>query len=129
MPRTRQEQSFLRDLSFEDGDLGVTASGDLAIAEGFTNLRQAFYNRMVTIAGSLLHRPRYGVGLPSLQNEILDLPKRQEIANRMEENLLQDPRFSEIYSVAFRNDKDTQLITVTYRPSGGGEETRDIRIN
>lgn len=131
MPQSRQERSFLRDIAFVEGDFGATASGDLAIAEGFTNLRQAFYNRMITLAGTLLHRPQYGAGLPSLQNEIMSVSRRQQIANQMEENLLRDGRFGEIVSVTFDENQpdDTLVLTVTYRPAGGGEEITDIRIN
>lgn len=70
LPPTAQN-TLGRDLALSDGQLAVTANGDLALLAGSDNLIQALSLRIRTLLGELVYHPRYGcnvalaLGLPS----------------------------------------------------------------
>lgn len=98
------------------GDFVKSPSGDIDWVSGLANLKQALFHRLITVPGTLVHRPTYGVGLPLYQNNISSFMTQQKLASLIEEQFLQDPRVSKVLAVGFIVD-DVNSATVTIRMS------------
>lgn len=86
-------------VDFDIDDVKISASNDLTIAEGETNLAQAVVNRLRTNVGELELHPNYGSRLATIIGEpptdfTLNLAKRH-----IREALLQEPRIQTINSI------------------------------
>lgn len=99
------------DLAFSD-DLQVTATGDFDTLSGTDNLRAALLRRILTVPGSLAHRPTYGVGLLAFQNAPLTLAVKRQLLARLAEQLPQDSRVAKVNSVSITSDDATPSTTV-----------------
>ena len=101
------------DIAHSGGDLLTTPSGDLGTVEGLANFKLALFHRLVTVPGSLVHRPTYGVGIGNFQNAPASFAMQQKIAGLIEEQFSQDPRVEKVTSVAIvSNDSTPQIMVV-----------------
>jgi phage baseplate assembly protein W len=91
------------DLAF-NGDLQVTATGDLDIISDLPNIKQAILRRILTIPGSLMHKPQYGCGILGFQNAPLTLAVQRQIAQKIAANLPRDPDVNKVVSVNVSTD-------------------------
>jgi phage baseplate assembly protein W len=95
------------DLILFDGDLSISAKGDLASTNdyektqavpfaGYYNIIFSVFNRINTVTGELPIHPTYGSRIPA----IVSTPAKQEfielLRQELSEALLQDPRVSEV---------------------------------
>lgn len=94
------------------GDMRNTAGGDLQTVSGLANYKQALFHRLVTVPGSLAHRPTYGVGVGLFQNGISSFAKQQKLATRIIDQFKQDPRTASITSVSIEANDDQPDLTV-----------------
>ena len=106
-----------------NGDLIPTNSGDLATVSGLDNLKLALFHRLMTVPGSLVHQPTYGVGIPLHQNNLGSFGTQQQLASIIQEQFAQDPRVASVSSVMVSTDSDPQLtkIRVFMTPNGYDE--------
>lgn len=105
-------------------DLQRTATGDLATISGLENLRIALFHRLVTVPGSLVMRPNYGVGVKLYQNAPATLTNQRKLALDIQANLIQDDRVESVESVRFEVDDLTpekSKIIVKIKVAGLGE--------
>lgn len=103
------------------GDYLRSPSGDLDRISGLANLKQALFHRLMTVPGTLVHRPTYGVGLPLYQNNLSSFVAQQKLASLIEEQFLRDPRVSKLSSVGFiADDLNPQLtvVRISIKPVG-----------
>ena len=118
------EEAFLTDLK-HDGDFSSGNTGDINTVSGRDNLRQAILNRLVTVKGSLVHRPEYGIGLKLYQGVLSSLEKQRELALLIKSQLLEDTRIESVDGVKFEADGDyrtgTFIVTVKITAIGIGE--------
>lgn len=108
------------------GDMARNSSGDLATVSGLANYKLALFHRLVTIPGSLAHRPEYGVGVGLYQNGLSSFTKQQKLASKIIEQYKKDPRTQSITKVSIlANDDDPQLtrIQVVVVPVGYTEQS------
>lgn len=82
-------------------DLQRSATGDLDLVSGLANLKNALLHRLVTVPGSLVHRPEYGVGIPLYQGRINSYSTQREIALRIQEQFARDSRVQSVAGVLF----------------------------
>lgn len=108
---TRFEESFKRDLRY-NGDFTLTLGGDLAQVSGLDNLKQAIFNRLVTVPGTLLHRPGYGVGLKDFLNAPKVLSVQREIFNRIVDQFANDERIDEVTSFGTDDTDSPDQFTI-----------------
>jgi phage baseplate assembly protein W len=100
-------KKYGNDLIIFDGDLIVSARGDLASTndyektqitpfDGYYNIIFSALNRVGTVVGELPLHPEYGTQIPLL----VSTPNKYDLAERIKEELsvalLQDPRISEV---------------------------------
>lgn len=79
-------------------------------------------NRLITVAGSLSHRPTYGVGIKTYQSALATITKKRELAKAIEEQFLQDERVTSLDSVTFLKQEQDGTFIVKYKiTSAGGE--------
>ncbi len=106
------------------GDMAATQSGDLATVSGLPNLLSALFHRLVTIPGSLAHRPAYGVGVGRFQNGLSSFVKQQKLASIIIEQFKLDPRVQTVKSVSVFNDDNPDMtkIQVSVVPVGYDEQ-------
>jgi hypothetical protein len=97
---------------FLSGDMGKSAAGDLATTTGLANFKQAMIHRIVTVPGTLVHKPTYGVGIGLYQNGLSSFSKQQKLATNIIDQLKQDPRVASITSVAIDVNDDNPDLTV-----------------
>lgn len=105
--------------------MSSTAGGDLMSVSGLANYFQALFHRLVTIPGSLAHRPTYGVGVGQYQNGLSSFSKQQKLATIIVDQFKQDPRTGSINSVAIvANDTNPEMtkIKVSVVPVGYTEQ-------
>jgi len=107
------------------GDMVLTPSGDLGQISGLANLKRALFHRLITIPGTLVHRPTYGIGIGLYQNGLSSFSKQAELASKIAEQFAQDPRVLSVKSVSvnFNNSNPQQtLIGVFVTPIGYTEQ-------
>lgn len=81
----------------ERGDVIINSFGEVALANGTTNLIQALKMKVVTQKGTLLSNPGYGLSLqPGMSVADADI---ENILKDLRDMVLQDPRFSGIENI------------------------------
>ncbi len=95
-----------------NGDLVRSAGGDIATVKGLYNLRQALFHRLITVPGTLVHKPSYGVGIGRFQNAPNSFAMQQEIAGIIHDQFTQDPRIKKVVSVGLTSEDDTPALTI-----------------
>jgi len=112
---------YKTDLSFVPN-----ASGDIDRISGLDNVKKAIFRRITTNPGAFAWRPDYGVGIGQFQNGKLTLGVQREIASRITEQLLLDPRITGVVGIAISRDQSkTDQINIVVRVNvvGFGEQT------
>lgn len=115
---------YLRDIKHREDFF--RENGDLVLEDGLDNIKNQLLRRLVTVPGSIIHRPNYGVGISEYQNVTLTLGKKQSIASSIKNNLEQEPRVNEVKSVSFKsedNKPDSFIVEVSIELVGYGEQT------
>jgi phage baseplate assembly protein W len=117
-------EDFLKtDLSLAGGDLQPATGGDFLTVSLEENVKQAVFNRIITVPGTLLHRPNYGVGLPAFLNEPLSMQKKKDLARTIKQNVERDPRIEEVTAVSIQEvGEGTGVVdlSVSYKIVGYG---------
>lgn len=106
-------------------DWKVSVSGDIETVEGVANLSAALLRRLLTVPGSIVTLPTYGVGIKLFQNAPLTLAKQRDLAVLIQEQFARDPRVEKVTGVKMRTDNavpgylgvDVRVLIT------GGEET------
>jgi hypothetical protein len=117
---------YLVDLQFKN-DLASSSSRDLQRISGKNNAIQALFNRLVTVPGSLAHRPTYGVGVKQWQNRISTLGAKRDLALRIKSQFEEDFRVDKFLGVQF-TEKENGKFFIKYRLNlkGIGEITATV---
>jgi hypothetical protein len=79
--------------------------GNLEKISGLDNVRQQLYHRLITVPGSIVHRPNYGVGAQNFQNVTLTIARQRELALRVQEQFSQDDRVVRVLGLSFSADE------------------------
>jgi len=101
------EDSFLIDLEFR-GSIIAAPNGDIQLIKGTENLKQALFNRLTTVKGTLAHRPDYGVGVQLWQNDVASISRQQALAVEIKRQFEEDERVEKVTSVLIRPNPDKQ---------------------
>ncbi len=89
-----------------------TSSGDLGTINGLMNLERALFRRLVTVPGTLVHRPTYGVGVLLYQNAPATFAIQQKLSSLIQEQFEQDPRVESVTSVQFITEDDPRMTKI-----------------
>lgn len=119
------EEIYGRDIAFK-GDFIASAAGDIETIAGVENVKDAILRRLVTQPGSLVHRPNYGVGVKDFQNRLNSISTQRELAQRISEQLPQDPRVEKVVGMRVESeDMSPELVKIILRVQlvGYGEQT------
>lgn len=107
-----QSPLLLEDLEFE-GDFVKSASNGLQTITGLANLKQRLFARLITVPGTLVHRPNFGVGLKKYQNNISTFSQQNALANKIQEQFLLDPGVQDVVGISFDNtDNEPSLVVI-----------------
>ena len=96
------EDTYLRDLNRTEGDYKASVSGDIESVTGMKNLEQSLLHRLITMPGTLIHRPDYGIGIQLWQNGPLTFEKKRQLAVRIDEQYRRDPRVVRIRQISIQ---------------------------
>ena len=118
---------YLQDIEFSN-DIKSAPNGDFKIITGINNLKQALFNRLVTVKGSLSHRPLYGVGIQLYQNSVNNLAKQRQIALEIRNQFKEDFRVSDVTGVSFQAVEGGKFI-ITYTVEANGLGTITDTVN
>jgi phage baseplate assembly protein W len=113
------------DLAFDD-DFQISPSGDFDTISGIENVRRSIFRRIITVPGTLIHRPNYGCGLVAFQGAPVTLDIKRQIAHKIATNLPLDPRISKVTNVSVNAEDgtpDTLVVTVSVVIAVYGEVT------
>lgn len=105
-------------------DYLATATKDFDRITGLENYKNALFHRLVTVKGTLIHRPDYGVGIQLFQNAPASLGNDRKIASLIQEEFMKDPRTESVISVSIDRDSDRPektVIVVRVKPIGYDE--------
>lgn len=130
-------EALKTDLAFTD-DLVVSNTGDYELMTGLVNMKNAILRRVITVPGTLAHRPNYGVGLPLFKGAPPTIQVQRQLAIKIREQLVLDERIEEVTGVSVRYEDasmpDTIIITVRVKLIGYGDVSftytpfTDVRI-
>lgn len=90
---------FGTDIYF-DNDYLITDKGDFQLLKGVANLRQAIYHRLITRPGEYKFVSDYGVGITSYVKRKRTRSNLDRMENAIRDNLLRDPRISDISKIS-----------------------------
>lgn len=90
-------------------------NGDILTVSGLENLKIALLHRLVTLKGSLIHRPEYGVGIQKWQNALNTIDNQRTIAAAIVENFERDPRVVSVQSVEIASNEDPSLVKINVK--------------
>lgn len=113
------------DIAHSGGDYIKTPGGDLGTVSGLANYKLALFHRLMTVPGSLVHRPTYGVGATMYQNAPSSFAIQQKFAGVIEEQFAQDPRTEKVLAVSITSDDENPqltLVKVSVKPIGYSEQ-------
>lgn len=117
-------EAYFTDIEHK-GDFGRNeGSGNLRTISGKLNLKESLFRRLCIEPGSVPHRPDYGVGIKSYRGALATIPKKRELALKINDQFLRDPRVQEVLGVAVESDDltpETTKITVRVKPVGYDE--------
>ena len=118
-------ETLLTDIRHQNGDLlKETSGGDLRTISGLDNMKEHILRRIMTVPGSIIHRPNYGVGLQQYMGATNNIENQRKIAKHIEEQLLEDSRIAAVKSVGFRTSETNAAqvyISVKVELIGYGE--------
>lgn len=81
----------------DSGDVVINSFGEVALANGTTNLVQALKMKISTQKGSLLSYPQFGLGLtPGVNVSEIDI---ENVLKDLRDMVTQDPRFSGVQNI------------------------------
>jgi len=109
------------DIAFQRGDMVKTAGGDVAKVSDLANLQQALFHRLMTVPGTLVWRPTYGVGIGNYQNSPNTFSLQQKLADLIQEEFAKEVRVQSVQSVAINIDDthpENTTIIVRLTPVG-----------
>lgn len=118
------EEILLTDIEHDQDFVREDGTGDLQTISGLENVRQALLRRLMTVPGSLAHRPEYGVGIKLFQNKPFTLEFQRQIANRISEQFVRDTRVEKVSQVAILPDSNNPSmvkIIVSVKIKGYGD--------
>ncbi len=99
-----------------NGDLIRSDTGDIDRVSGFANMKLALFHRLITMPGTLVHRPDYGVGIQQWQNGVNSLAVQQQMALKIRDNFLRDPRIEEVTGISVESgDTTPEQIKITVK--------------
>ena len=104
------DEALFRDIT-HIRDFERTSTGDLGLIEGLANVRNALLHRLVTEPGTLIHRPEYGVGIKRYLNAPNQTGFQRELAFRIRDQFLRDPRVEQVLGVQVKNDETNVAMT------------------
>lgn len=107
-------------------DFERTESGNLLTDVGLEKVKNKLIRRLVTVPGSIIHRPNFGVGILRYQNATLTFSQKEKIATNINDQFLEEPFVEEVLGVSFKNidsQPDAFIISVSVRLEGYGEST------
>jgi hypothetical protein len=120
MPLNSIVDTLKTDLSFF-----ADSSGDIGYLNGLQNLQRALFRRLVTVPGTLVHKPQYGIGVGLFQNAPNSFSIQQKLAALITDQFPQDPRVQSVSSVSITSEDGTPEMTkivVTLVPVGYTEQ-------
>jgi hypothetical protein len=112
-------QAFGIDLGLTDGLLTADTTGDLALASGIPNLKQALELRLRNEIGCLQFHPRYGNAAGRLKGRKQNGNIHLLMLRFCEETLLADPRVKGVSDGTATASGDAVLISITALADGG----------
>lgn len=120
--------AFLTDFAHK-GDYLVTPGGDLDLISGLANLKNALLHRLITVPGTLVHRPQYGVGLPNFLNNLASFSTQQELAGIIRQQFKRDPRVEDVLSISMdAEDARPEMISLVVRVKPVGYSEQDMKF-
>jgi phage baseplate assembly protein W len=109
--------------------LALTSTGDLSVVTGLPALRQRLRHLIVTQAGELVHRPRWGASLTEAQCEPVDESLLARVRGRVRRALEGDRDVAEVLRVDATADTAALVeLTVWVRASGGLLTYEGLRV-
>ncbi len=101
------------DIAHVRGDLVRASNGDQGTIRGLPNLKVALFHRLMTVPGTLVHRPTYGVGVMLYQNSLNSFSMQQKLAAKIQDQFSLDPRVQSVTSVSIDfTDQNPQLSII-----------------
>lgn len=109
------EEFLKKDIAFKD-DFVKTASGDLDVIAGLSNLKDALFRCLITTPGTVIHRLEYGVGIKDFQNSLNSSASQKQLTTRIQEQFEKDFRVERVIGVSVdHKDKTPDLVEVKIR--------------
>ena len=123
-PISQQDRFFGRDIFFKTGDYEVSHTGDWIIVEGEEALKQAVLRRLITSPGEWATLPDYGVGVRDFIKAKNTPGARAELVNRIESQLLKEPRIARVREVIIDTESVADGLKVSVKFDARGEIQR-----
>jgi phage baseplate assembly protein W len=118
---SRESEAWGRDIWFGRPGVGIaqrqlSGSGDWLEVSGHDALRQSVIRRLVTNPGEWATLPDYGVGARAFVKDRNTRSRREELTNRIREQLLQDARIAAVEQVLVESGDSVLIVTIKITP-------------
>lgn len=123
--------STIDDLYKVDIDFNPTATGDFDTISGVKNVEKSLERRLLTVPGSLVHKPGYGVGVKLYLNDINKLSTKRKLALAIQEQFVLDERVEKVLGVSISTDQsNTSMVNIIVRVQlvGLGEQSFTYQV-
>lgn len=110
-------------------DLVKSPGGDIGTINGLSNLKRSLFHCLITVPGTLVHKPTYGVGVRLYQNAPSSFAMQQKLASLIQSQFNLDPRVQSVSSVSITSEDGTPqqtIIAVRITPVGYTELTMNF---
>jgi len=97
------------------GDFVAAPNGDFSLAKGIVNVKQRLFHRLITVPGSLVHRPDFGIGVQRWQNDISTISRKRDLASLIKDQFEQDDSVKRLESIQIVNIKDNGTFELRYK--------------
>jgi len=125
------DEIYRRDILIAGHDMEPSVSGDIETVTGLLNLKQALLHRILTIPGTLIHRPDYGVGISRYQGSPLTFDRKRRLAVEIDAQCRLDPRVVRVMQIQvedLENDDFGIVISINVEAVAYGVATFEFEI-
>lgn len=118
-------------MALTDVDVEFTLSntGDFEQTKGEANVTKRLLRRLMTVKGTIVHRPTLGVGLKTFVNSINSLETQRKLASEIQEQFEQDPDVEKVVGVKISTDSsNVTMLHIRVKLVGVGEQSLSYNI-
>lgn len=108
--------SIFNDVYLNDLNFDVNSKGDLDSISGISNVKKSLYRRLLTVYGSMINRPDYGVGIKRFLGSLNSMSVKRQLSLEIQEQFEKDDRVLKVLGIQIKdNQNNSSMIEISCR--------------